>query len=138
MPEDFPLTVFYDASCPVCALEMDTLRRRDTCQRLHLIDMSAPAFDAAIYALERHDLDAAIHAVRPDGSIVRGMAALRLAYRAGGLGWLLQATRWPLLRDVADAAYRLFARHRHAISRVLAPVIRAARVRPARDLGSRP
>ena len=27
MTDDFPLAVFYDASCPVCALEMDTLQR---------------------------------------------------------------------------------------------------------------
>jgi predicted DCC family thiol-disulfide oxidoreductase YuxK len=138
MSEDFPLTVFYDASCPVCALEMDTLVRRDPCHRLQLIDMSAPAFDAAIYGLERADLDAALHAVRPDGSVVRGMAALRLAYAAGGLGWLLQATRWQLLTGAADGAYRLFARHRHAISRVLAPAIRAARARPARRFRGRP
>jgi predicted DCC family thiol-disulfide oxidoreductase YuxK len=138
MPEDFPLAVFYDASCPVCALEMETLQRRDSGGRLCLIDMSSPGFDAAIYGLARADLDAALHAVRPDGSIVRGMAALRLAYGAGGLAWLLQPTGWPILRSVADAGYRLFARHRHAISRLLAPLIRAGRGRRARRLGRQP
>jgi predicted DCC family thiol-disulfide oxidoreductase YuxK len=136
MAADFPLTVFYDASCPVCALEMDTLLRRDSARRLQLIDMSAPTFDAAIYGFERADLDAVIHAVRPDGSVLRGMAALRLAYRGGGLGWLLQATGWPVLSSVADGAYRMFARHRHAISGTLGPVIRAARARRAQLPGS--
>jgi predicted DCC family thiol-disulfide oxidoreductase YuxK len=137
MSEDFPLTVFYDASCPVCALEMDTLLARDTCRRLQPIDMSAPAFDAAIYGLDHSELAAVLHAVRPDGSVVRGMAALRLAYGAGGLGWLLHATSWPLLKSTADGAYGLFARHRHAISRLLAPAIRRARGRPAHRLGGR-
>ena len=138
MADDFPLTVFYDASCPVCALEMDTLHERDCDRRLRLIDISAPSFDANAHGFAQRDLDAAIHAVRPDGSVVRGMEVLRLAYVAGGLGWLLQATRWPLVDRLADAAYRLFARHRHAISRTLAPVIRALRAPPSRTDGSRP
>jgi predicted DCC family thiol-disulfide oxidoreductase YuxK len=136
MADDFPLTVFYDASCPVCVLEIEMLRRRDTEQRLQLIDLSAPTFDAAIYGFEHADLDAVLHAVRPDGSVVRGMAALRLAYRGAGLGWLLQATRWPIVASIADAAYRVFARHRHALSRALAPTIRAARTRRLRSVGS--
>ena len=35
------LSVFYDGACPVCALEMAMLRRRDVCSRLHAIDISA-------------------------------------------------------------------------------------------------
>ena len=90
MASDYPLKVFYDASCPVCALEMDKLGARDTAGRLVLVDMSAPDFNAACHGFDAADLDAAIHAVRPDGSVVRGMAVLRLAYAAAGLGWLLR------------------------------------------------
>jgi len=135
MSHDFPLTVFYDAACPVCALEMDVLRRRDRCDRLTLVDMSAPGFDASRYGLVHDDLDAVIHALRPDGTVLRGMDVLRSAYGAAGLGRLLRATRWPLLRPAFDAAYRRFARHRHAISRLLGPLIRAARARSARREG---
>src|SRR4051812_10776619 len=115
MANDLPLTVFYDATCPVCALEMDSLRRRDRCDRLTLVDMSAPAFDARRYGIRHDELDAAIHALRADGTVLRGMDVLRDAYGAAGLGWVLRATRWPLLKPAFDAAYRGFARHRHAI-----------------------
>ena len=138
MADGVPLTVFYDASCPVCALEMDTLCRRARAERLTLVDMSAPSFDAAVYGLEGRDLGAAIHAIRADGTIVRGVEVLRLAYVAGRLGWVVRATGWPLVAPVADAAYRLFARHRHAISRVLAPAIRALRSRSGATMGRRP
>ena len=138
MANDFPLTVFYDAGCPVCAPEMDSLRRRDRCDRLRLVDMSAPEFDACSYGLAHDDLDAVIHALRPDGTVLRGMDVLRSAYGAAGLGWLLQATRWPLLKPAFDAAYRGFARRRHAISRGLAPVIHAARANSSRREGRRP
>src|SRR5262245_25248882 len=43
----YPLTLFYDASCPVCALEMDHLRERDIEGRLIFVDIGAPGFDAA-------------------------------------------------------------------------------------------
>lgn len=125
----FPLTVFYDASCPVCALEMDALRRRDGCGRLNLVDMSAAGFDAGAHGFDARDLDAVIHAVRPDGTVLRGMEVLREAYAGAGLGPLLGATRWPLLKPVFDAAYAGFARHRHAISRAVAPLIRLAQAR---------
>lgn len=136
MSDDFPLTVFYDAACPVCALEMDALRRRDGCRRLQLVDTSAPGFDAGAYGFAADDLDAVIHAVRPDGSVVRGMDVLRLAYGAGGFGWLVQATRLPLLKGACDVGYRLFARHRHRLSRAVAPFIRAAQARALRRSGS--
>jgi predicted DCC family thiol-disulfide oxidoreductase YuxK len=132
MASDYPLKVFYDASCPVCALEMDHLRARDDQGRLELVDMSAPGFDAACHGFAHADLDAAIHAVLPDGSVVRGMPVLRLAYRAAGLGWLLRPTGIAPLRPAFDAAYGLFARHRKAISRTLAPAIAALRARRER------
>jgi predicted DCC family thiol-disulfide oxidoreductase YuxK len=129
---DYPLKIFYDASCPVCALEMDQLRARDAAGRLELVDMSAPGFDAACHGFAHADLDAAIHAVRPDGTIVRGMPVLRLAYAAAGLGWLVRPTGFGPLRPAFDAAYRVFARNRKAISRALAPAIAALRTRRGR------
>jgi predicted DCC family thiol-disulfide oxidoreductase YuxK len=132
MASDYPLKIFYDASCPVCALEMDHLRARDADGRLELVDLSAPGFDAPCHGFAHADLDAAIHAVRPDGSVVRGMAVLRLAYAAAGLGWLLRPTAVGPLRPAFDAAYRVFARHRKAISRALAPTIAAIRARRGR------
>jgi len=132
MASDYPLKVFYDASCPVCALEMDHLRARDSEGRLELVDMSAPGFDAACHGFAHADLDAAIHAVRPDGSVVRGMPVLRLAYDAAGLGWLLRPTGVGPIRPAFDAAYRLFARHRKTISRALGPMIATVRARRAR------
>jgi predicted DCC family thiol-disulfide oxidoreductase YuxK len=132
MGADYPLTIFYDASCPVCALEMDHLRTRDAGRRLRLVDMSATGFDAGRFGLTPAELDAVIHALRPDGSVVRGMAVLRLAYAAAGLGWVLRPSAAAPLRPLFDAGYRLFARHRKSISRALAPFIAALRERRAR------
>ena len=126
-PDDGTLTVFYDASCPVCSLEMDHLAARDRCGRLDLVDISAPAFDAAHHGFAHADLDAAMHVRDAAGRVSRGVPALRLAYGAVGLGWLVRPTAWPWLAPAFDAAYRGFAAHRHTLSRRLGPAIRALR-----------
>lgn len=128
----YPLTLLYDAQCPVCALEMDHLRARCADGRLHFIDISQPGFDAARYRLTHAAVDAEIHAIRPDGSVLRGVEVLRLAYAAAGLGWALRPTGWAPLRPAFDWGYRVFARHRRRISAVAAPLIDALRARRAR------
>ena len=45
--------------------------------------------DATQYGLSLPDPDAFIHALQPDGSVVRGMKVLRLTYTAAGLGWVM-------------------------------------------------
>jgi predicted DCC family thiol-disulfide oxidoreductase YuxK len=130
MSANYPLTLFYDAACPVCALEMDHLRERDAAGKLVFVDIGAPGFDPAPYGATLKQMDAQIHALRPDGSMVRGVEALRLAYSAAGLGWVLRPTGWAPLKPLFDAGYRVFARHRRTISRAAAPLI--AGVRAAR------
>ena len=123
----YPLTLLYDAACPVCSLEMDHLRARNTAGHLAFIDITAPGFDAAVYGTTQADLHAQIHGVLPDGSHLIGLAALREAYAAVGLGWVLKPTTWGLLAPLADAGYLVFARHRQGISRAAAPLIAAVR-----------
>jgi predicted DCC family thiol-disulfide oxidoreductase YuxK len=73
---------------------------------------SPRGFDAARYGATHAELMARIHGVLPDGTLVEGVEVFRRAYAAVGLGWLMAPTRWPLVRPLADAAYRWFARNR--------------------------
>lgn len=125
MSTAYPLTLLYDASCPVCRLEMDHLRERCTDGRLLFVDISAPGFDPATYGATLEDMNAVIHGIAADGRTLRGVEVLRLAYAAAGLGWVLRPTGWPLLRPVFDVGYRVFARNRYGISRALAPAVEA-------------
>lgn len=137
MPNTYPLTLLYDAACPVCSLEMDHLRARDGAGRLVFVDIAAPGFDPLPYGVALAELHAEIHAQRPDGSLLRGIEVLRLAYAAVGLGWVLRPTAWAPLRPAFDLAYRLFARHRMAISGALGPAITALRDRRAQQVAQR-
>ena len=132
MSATYPLTLLYDAQCPVCSLEMDHLRERCSDGRLVFEDISQPGFDAARFGLSCEAVDAEIHGIRPDGSVIRGVEVLRLAYAAAGLGWVMRPTGWAPLRPVFDVGYRVFARHRRRISALAAPLIDAIRAHRAR------
>lgn len=114
---DYPMTIFHDGNCPICRLDIANLQSRNDEGRLRFIDIAAPDFDPAPYGMAREAFAAQIRAQLPDGTLITGMEVFRRAYRAVGLGWLIAPTNWRLLKTPADALYRLFARHRPAISR---------------------
>ena len=132
----YPLTLFYDGGCAVCSLEMDHLRARCRDGRLVFVDIAAPGFDPAVAGTTHAALDAEIHGLAADGTLLRGVEVLRLAYEAAGLGIVLRPTAWAPLAPLADAGYRLFARHRRRISRVAAPLIDAIRATRARRVAA--
>jgi predicted DCC family thiol-disulfide oxidoreductase YuxK len=127
MHHNFPLTLLYDGACPVCNLEMDNLKARNTQGLLKFVDISAPFFDITPYGATLAQLNGLIHGQRPDGSLVIGVEVLRLAYSAVGLGHL-KPTGWPVLKPVFDAAYAVFARNRYGFSAVFSPVLEQVRV----------
>jgi predicted DCC family thiol-disulfide oxidoreductase YuxK len=128
----YPLTLLYDGRCGVCSLEMDHLRERNAAGRLVFVDINESGFDPVRWGATHAEVDALIHGVAADGRVLRGVEVLRLAYAAVGLGWVLRPTGWGPLRPLADAGYRVFARHRRTISRVAAPLIDAVRAARAR------
>ena len=113
---------------PVCAIEIDVLRQPRPAPSAAAGSTSPrPASTPPTTASRIATSMPSSTACAPTASVVRGLDVLQLAYGAAGLGWLVAATRHPWLRAPSDAAYRLFARHRHALSRLLAPVLRRTR-----------
>jgi predicted DCC family thiol-disulfide oxidoreductase YuxK len=120
----FPLTVFYDASCPMCATEMNALKRRDADERLILVDCSAADFDESVLAglpLRREDLMARIHARDAHGRWFSGVEVFEIVY--GAVGMDVMAGLWGsrALRPVLDRTYHWIARHRQLLSRLAWP-----------------
>jgi predicted DCC family thiol-disulfide oxidoreductase YuxK len=119
----YPLTIYYDASCPLCNAEICNLRLRDTQSLLRLQDASSPAFSGGPVGVSHADLMTLIHAVTNDGRLVKGVEVFRLAYAAVGLGWVVAITGWPLVGRLADALYPVIARNRHHIPRFVAQLL---------------
>ena len=115
----YPLTVFYDASCPMCAAEMEALQDRDR-ERLELVDCSAPDFDETVLAgvgITRADLMARIHARDAHGRWLVALDAIEAAYRAVGLERAADLWGSRSLRPLLDPLYRWVARRRQLLSR---------------------
>ena len=107
------IRVLYDGECPLCAREIRFLEERDRGRgRIQFEDIADPEFDPGQYGADASDLMARIHGVLPDGDLIEGMEVFRRAYSAVGLAWLVAPTRLPGLRNLADRAYRVFARNR--------------------------
>ncbi len=107
------IRILFDAECPLCAREGRLLKRLDGGRgRIDLEDISDPAFDASRYGVDPADLEAKLHGVLPDGTLVQGVEVLARAYEAVDWGWLAAPARWPGTRWLLDRAYLWFARNR--------------------------
>jgi predicted DCC family thiol-disulfide oxidoreductase YuxK len=111
--------LLYDGECPICRREVDWLKRRDRAGNLELGNIASLGFDPARYGLSRGEINRELHGIKPDGTIVRGMEAVREAYRSVGLGWIMAPTRLPGVRLLSDRLYDWFARNRLALGRLL-------------------
>ena len=117
----YPLTVFYDASCPMCASEIQALKSRDAHDRLRLVDCSAAQFDDSVLAglsIARGDLMTLLHVRDARGRWFIGVEAFEQAYRAAGLETLAGWWGSRKLRPILSRLYPWIARHRQLLSRL--------------------
>lgn len=110
--DNTPLTLFYDASCPLCRHEVAFLLEKDALRQLVAVDVSRPDFvnDTGV-PLET--LMRVMHGRRPDGRLIQGREVFRLAYRAAGLGWVAGPLSWPALAPFWDRFFAFVGTHRH-------------------------
>jgi predicted DCC family thiol-disulfide oxidoreductase YuxK len=106
------LELLCDGGCSLCSREVAFLRRRDHRHPIVFEDLAAPGFDPRRCGLDRAAVLARIHRVLPDGRGVEGLEFFRRACGAIGLGGPVAPSRWPGLRPLFDATYRVFARNR--------------------------
>ena len=115
-----PVTIFYDASCAMCAGEMRALKARDRANRLELVDCSATDFDETVLAgtgIRREDLMTLIHARDAHGTWLVGLDVFEVAYTAAGLKTIAGFWGSPTLRPLLGRLYPWIARNRQSFSR---------------------
>jgi len=116
----FPLTVFYDGSCPVCAREMAHYRRKSRGGRLVFVDISAPGFEPQRYGRSLQEFMARMHAMDAEGRVYRGVDAFPVIWQTFPdpfyrlLGSFI---RLPGIHLLARLGYALFARFRPYLPR---------------------
>jgi len=111
------IRILFDADCPLCAREGRYLERLDDGRgRIQLEDLSSPDFDAAKYGLDQATVEARIHGVLPDGTIVEGVEVFSRAYSAVGVSWVATLSEWRGIRWLLDRLYLVFAKNRLRIT----------------------
>ncbi len=127
-PVTWPLTIYVDYGCPLCAAEMETLSALDVAGRMTMVDIAGIPLDDAcrVAKLTVDDLMSAIHA-----RDAAGLASIATLF----------GHRWS--RPFWDWVYPWIARHRQALSqlglqhffKLLARPWLAGRARRAADNG---
>jgi predicted DCC family thiol-disulfide oxidoreductase YuxK len=110
------LKLLFDGQCPFCSREVAMMKVRNERGHLAFEDITAPAFNPAQYGVTIEQLVGAMHAVRPDGSLIVGVDVFAEMYEAVGWRWLARPMRWRLTRPLTLFIYRLFARIRPRLS----------------------
>ncbi|MPQ83214.1 DUF393 domain-containing protein [Pseudomonas sp. MAFF 730085] len=110
--EQWPLTLYFDGECPLCAREVQLLRRRALDTRLVLVDISHDAFDATAFGFTLEQMQDSLHARFANGRWVTGLDATLWSWRAAGLGRWAAPLAWRPIRPLLTLGYRLFCRVR--------------------------
>lgn len=110
---DAKIDLLYDSECPICALEVEFLKKRDIHNRIRFTDLSSPDYNPSEHGnVPFADGMRKIRAVMPDKSVITGVEVFRQTYSAIGLGWVFHATNLPIIGKAADALYDIWAEHR--------------------------
>lgn len=123
MRSDLPLTVYYDASCPMCHSEILNIKAHDAKGHLRLVDCSAPDFDDAPFRPEgvnRNDMMIRLHVRDRQGAWIKGADAMELIYRTAGMARM--ARLWERNALLARL-YPWIADHRQALSATGIPLL---------------
>lgn len=109
----FPLRVFYDGSCSVCATEVERYGRKDQDGRLILVDISAKDFDPHPFGITLAEFMYQMHVIDRSGRVFRGVEAFWAIWQAFPSSTLLglcgKLIILPLVNPLARLVYRMFA-----------------------------
>ena len=112
--EGAAIRMLFDGECALCKREVAFLRGRDEgAGRIDFVDIAAPDYDpAANQGLSYEAAMEEIHAILPDGTVVRGIEVFRRLYEEVGLGFVYAATKNEAVERAANRVYGFWARFR--------------------------
>lgn len=116
-PPKWPVTIFYDKACNICRSLVKGYKQQDSHNRLHLIDISSPKFDAGRYGLDPKLVQIYLYAQDATGRTVRGVDSFVWIWHAIGKNASASLLSWPIVRIIAQPIYRLFSRYRYAFNK---------------------
>lgn len=104
-------TIYYDGLCMLCSREIDMFQALVKDGSLAYVDISLPDFDPAAHGVDPVAVNRHMH-VRDDdtGRMLIGVDALAGMWECvPGFRWLAWLARLPVLRQISEAGYEVFA-----------------------------
>ena len=95
--------VYYDESCYVCSLEINTIRERGEACGIEFVDISSPDFSFADRDFETEMIG------EFGGQETVGIETFRLMYEKMGFKKAVCFSRLPVIKQTFDAGYYVFA-----------------------------
>ncbi len=114
-----PVILYHDGHCPLCQRKVAWLARHPRRERVALVDIQAPDFDATAQGRTFEAMMGRLHLQDARGQWYIGMDASRALYAVLGYRRLVWLSSLPGLAGVMDAGYRWFARRRVRLGRWL-------------------
>ncbi|MGL4576761.1 MAG: thiol-disulfide oxidoreductase DCC family protein [Burkholderiaceae bacterium] len=112
----YPLDIYFDGSCKLCAGEIANLAARDPAGKLRMIDCSAPGFDTSNMPATQAELMNLIHARDAHGQWLKGVDVFAAAYAAADLAWVSKLLMHRHAKPLAVRAYPWVVRNRYLLS----------------------
>lgn len=108
------IKLLYDGECPLCVREVNFLTKRDAGRGLvAFIDIAADDYNPeANGGVDYETAMGRIHAVLPDGTLVKNIEVFRRVYEVLGMGWVYAVTKLPIIGALADFLYSIWANFR--------------------------
>ena len=113
----YPLTIFFDGSCPLCRREIALLTQFDDQQQLRVVDCSASDF-APIEGHAREAMMALIHARDAAGTWLIGAPVFAAAYSATGFASIASLWGSKRLQPMWSVFYPWIAKNRMWLSKL--------------------
>jgi predicted DCC family thiol-disulfide oxidoreductase YuxK len=113
----YPLTIYFDGSCPLCTREVKLLTQYDDQRQLRLVDCSPSDF-APVEGHTRDAMMALIHARDEAGQWLIGAPVFAAAYRASGFASIASLWGSTRLQPMWRVVYPWIARNRMWLSKL--------------------
>ncbi|WP_260338210.1 thiol-disulfide oxidoreductase DCC family protein [Vibrio ponticus] len=112
------IAVFYDASCPLCVREMTALSKY-LAKRVTFVNVLDSDLMSSYPEISIAESKRVLHVLDENGTLRLGVDANVYLWELTGTKRYLSLLRLPIIRNVANIGYWLFARNRYQLSRLL-------------------
>jgi len=109
--EMWKIKLLYDGECPLCLREVNFLTKRDAGRGIvNFVDIADLDYDPEVNGgVDFKTAMGRIHAVLPDGTVIKNVEVFRRVYEELGIGWMYAVTKLPIIGAIIDWIYGIWA-----------------------------